>query len=79
VDLLGPRGEILSAARDSYVPRGLGGALTVDVGRVDEIDAALERRVGARAGLLELDTAGERQPRAEGDLRDLRSEDPSLR
>jgi hypothetical protein len=79
VDLLGPRGEILSAARDSYVPRGLGGALTVDVGRVDEIDATLDAAsVHARVCSSSTPPANvSHEPREISETSS--SEDPSLR
>jgi hypothetical protein len=59
------------AAGKDPAPRRLGCAAAIHVGGVEEVDAGLERSVGAGAGLLQAHAAREGQPRAEGDLRDL--------
>jgi hypothetical protein len=59
------------ATSEDLPPGRLGCAAAIDVGGVEEVDAGLERGVGARAGLLEPHAAREGQPRAKGDLRDL--------
>ena len=56
---------------EDLAPGGLGRAAPVDVGGVEEVDAGVERRLGAGARLLELDPAGVGEPRAERDLRDF--------
>jgi hypothetical protein len=56
---------------EDLAPGRLGGALAVDVGGVEEVDAGLEGGFGAGLGLLALHAARVREPRAEGDLRDL--------
>src|SRR6476620_2214732 len=50
-------------------PGGLRCPAPVAVGRVEERDAGVERRAGARLGLFALDATGISEPRAESDLR----------
>jgi hypothetical protein len=56
---------------EDLAPGGLGRALAVGIGGVEEIDPCVERGLGAGAGLLLGHAAGIGQPGAEGDLRDL--------
>src|SRR4029450_4819644 len=70
-------GAARGAMRDP-APGRLGGAAAIDVGGVTEVDADLERGVGARPGLLESHPAREGQPRAERDLRDLQGRGAEL-
>ena len=70
-DLGGQHVGAAGAAGQDLAPRGLRRAPAVDVGRVEEVDAGLERRIGAGPDLLQTHAAGEGQPRAQGNLGDL--------
>jgi hypothetical protein len=59
-------------ARQRLSQHPFGGAASIDVGRIDERDAAIERAMYARNGIVLLRTIGEGQPRSEGDLRDVK-------
>ncbi len=50
---------------EDLTPGGLGRAAPVDVRGVEEVDAGVERRLGAGARLLELDPPGVGEPRPE--------------
>ena len=64
--------------REHLAEELLRGAVRVDVRRVDEVDAGVERRVDARDRLLARNAAAEGQPRAEADLRDVQVARPEL-
>ena len=57
------------ASREHLAEKRLGLAARVDVRRVDEVDADLERLFHARLRLRALDAAAIGEPRAEADLR----------
>src|SRR3954454_11097036 len=63
--------RVARAPCEDLPPCALGCAAAIDVRRVEEVDAGLEGRVGARARLVERDAAGVGEPGAERDLGDL--------
>src|SRR4029079_13481543 len=63
--------RVARAAAEDLAPGTLSGAAAVDVGGVEEVDARLECRIRTPARLLEADAARIREPRPEGDFRDL--------
>src|SRR6185312_10001805 len=71
VDLRGEHIGGALAAGEHIAKQLLGGAASVHVGRVDEVDALVEGGLHARLRLLAGHAPGVRQPRAEADLGDL--------
>jgi uncharacterized glyoxalase superfamily protein PhnB len=67
-------GEDVAVARaggERFPEEALGGAATVDIGRVDEVDAQVERLVHAGRRTVALDAQAEGQPGAERYLGNL--------
>ncbi len=67
VDLGGQDVGVTGAGGEDLAPCRLGGALAVDVGGGEEVDACLEGRLGAGAGRVRLDAAGVGEPGPERD------------